>query len=165
MIARAVNSPRSWGPPLWNFLFVYAFRASTDKEVRTFRQICALLRRTLPCDDCRSSYNEIYAAEPPPAANQRQACARWLWRVKDCVNQKLEKPFVPFSHAVAAFAPSSGHADEALARCVADVERWLGAVDAYARESDARAMRTHVTYALRALEAHSGTSVLLDKVE
>ena len=87
--------PNVWGPPLWDLLFVIAFRSSdTDKMVQLF----GLMERVIPCQHCRRSYS-VYMKQCRLSriqADRPDSAAAWLWTMHDMVNQKLGKIAINF---------------------------------------------------------------------
>lgn len=87
--------PIIWGPAMWNVLFEAAFRLPKDACVRLFQEMSNLL----PCLHCRKSYG-LYVERFPPSKcinSEDLSAARYIWSVKDSVNQKLGTACLPFS--------------------------------------------------------------------
>ena len=58
------------------------------------------LKRLLPCEQCARSYRRLHDRRlPPPTLTDTdpECFAKWLWSVKDVVNQKLGKESTLFS--------------------------------------------------------------------
>lgn len=89
--------PNAWGPPLWDMLFTLAFRVPPDGVPRLV-DLFVLLKRVIPCQHCRRSYN-IYIEQVKPSsirAHKADSAAMWLWTIHDMVNQKLGKIAINF---------------------------------------------------------------------
>lgn len=84
---------------MWDMLFVLAFRMDETRgpeALADFSQLCRDLEHALPCDACKQSYGK-FLARVPPSFEKRSDVSKWLWTVKDMVNQKLNRPYVPYA--------------------------------------------------------------------
>ena len=81
--------PNVWGPPMWNLLFDLSIKCSDEKYddvVLLFR----LMEHVLPCRDCRKSLVDFRKKiELRMTPEDPTSTVRWLWVVRDMVNQKL----------------------------------------------------------------------------
>ena len=84
--------PNVWGPPLWDLLFVIAFKSKLDST--DMQHLFSLLEKVIPCQHCRRSYT-LYRTQVKPTTVIRndvsESAAMWLWTIHDMVNQKLGK--------------------------------------------------------------------------
>lgn len=78
---------RFWGPSGWQFLHQITF-AYEPRQRAAVRVLFETLPYVLPCKFCRSSLTE-YMREDPLVLDSRDALSRWLWRIHNCVNDKL----------------------------------------------------------------------------
>lgn len=88
-----------WGGPMWDLLFTLAFRideACHPDALTDFRELCMDLEHALPCATCKESYGKFLKRVPPTFAKKSDV-TKWLWTVKDMVNQKLNKAYVPYA--------------------------------------------------------------------
>lgn len=90
--------PVVWGPPLWDLLFSVAFHHPEGCDDALYDLFTSLMF-TLPCKDCQKSYAKILTRKAPLQRECRkdEYHAKWLWSVKDMVNQKLHKAYVGYS--------------------------------------------------------------------
>lgn len=91
-----------WGPPAWKFLFsmvagtfpvkVDSTNKAHSKIVSSFHSMFKSLENTLPCIYCRESY-KIFLKELPMSefSDSRKNMMKWLYLIRDRVNQKLMK--------------------------------------------------------------------------
>lgn len=82
--------PTVWGPALWNVVFEVAAHAPRELAFELFDE----MRGFIPCEYCRSSYRSYHAQLQPV---QTVEALDWIWTVRDMVNQKLGKPYLPVS--------------------------------------------------------------------
>jgi len=81
---------RFWGPPAWKLLHMASFQYNPKTQKEDMLTFLSLLPFVLPCKFCRKSLTEYYSADPPSAAMGSAATlSRWLWRIHNCVNDKL----------------------------------------------------------------------------
>jgi hypothetical protein len=82
-----------WGPPLWDSLFSICFRMTQNEaSLRHCEDMMKRLRYTIPCKHCRRSYNE-FVRKHPIIFESFGTPSKWLWKCKDNVNRKLQKPY------------------------------------------------------------------------
>ena len=71
---------------------------TTAKRYANFFESCAFV---FPCKYCRISYQEFIADDPPSKAlENRESLTRWLWRIHERVNQKLQKKGITYEELV-----------------------------------------------------------------
>lgn len=82
-----------WGPAGWQFLHAISFGypeqpTLVDKNhaLNFFKSV----GHVLPCDKCRSHYNDQVCKTPPDVEN-RESLSRWLVRVHNKVNRENGK--------------------------------------------------------------------------
>lgn len=88
--------PSIWGPLTWKVFFSIAFETDGKTCISYFDKMKSLI----PCPHCRSSYNYYFAKYNPNnyiKDNEPLSGAKWVWCIKDLVNQKLGKECIPFS--------------------------------------------------------------------
>ena len=81
---------RYWGPSGWKLLhsITFSYKEHLKNKYYDFFYIIAFL---LPCKHCRKSYSE-YITNDPIDTTSKEAFTKWLWRIHNKVNEKLEKP-------------------------------------------------------------------------
>lgn len=87
--------PAVWGPITWDVLFAVARDAPRSECIALFEHI----RYLLPCPHCKKSYASYIERIPPASSitdDDQHNAIRWLWTVKDMVNQHLGKQFLSF---------------------------------------------------------------------
>ena len=88
--------PGTWGPKCWSVLLTAAQRLPTEESTRLIETMALLL----PCVHCRNSF-AVYSEELVPsvciAKGDNESAMRYVWCVKDRVNQKVQQATVPFS--------------------------------------------------------------------
>lgn len=82
--------PSVWGPALWACAFECTVKLTYNQSLVLFDS----MQYFIPCVHCRESYAMFYRKMQP----YHGSATKWLWTVHDMVNQKLRKPFMPFSH-------------------------------------------------------------------
>ena len=102
--SRQDADPQVWGPVLWNLLFAAAERADFDLAASGGDDSPT----SLPCTSfSRCSKKPCHADVPShvPTAPETQTTAtfdlepftKWLWSIKDMVNQSLRVPELPYA--------------------------------------------------------------------
>ena len=103
-----------WGPTGWVFLHAVTFGypmdpakfdesnklapGTTMDRYKTFFETCGFV---FPCRYCRESYQEFIADDPPSKAlENRESLTRWLWRIHERVNTKLQKKGITYEELV-----------------------------------------------------------------
>lgn len=88
--------PAVWGPDVWRVLFAASFELPTETSVELFLAI----RHLVPCPHCRRHYVSHCRRVPPDAirTDTPLAAAKWLWTIRDMVNQNVGARSVPFKH-------------------------------------------------------------------
>ena len=88
--------PLIWGSPLWDLLFVLSYRCDdTNESLVEFGKLFDSLGHILPCKTCRRSYSS-HVKKVPPVFKCKEDVSKWLWTIKDLVNQSLKKKYVPY---------------------------------------------------------------------
>lgn len=91
--------PGTWGPKLWSVLF----SASRNLTTPDFVTLLNCLKDLLPCIHCKTSF-QLYCKEFDPIICIREDDAdsslRFVWAIKDKVNQKIRQTCIPFSRVV-----------------------------------------------------------------
>lgn len=81
---------RFWGPSGWRFLHLISFCYEPENQKESVRELFAMLPFVLPCKFCRVSLSEYMVEDPlEPALHSRGTLSKWLWRIHNCVNEKL----------------------------------------------------------------------------
>jgi len=99
-VERSVGLDASvWGPPLWDALFVLAFRACDATRRAAVLDMFNAMLHVIPCRTCRHGYQTFYARHPPPGECQDdpEGLAKWLWQCKQYVNKKLQRVNLPYA--------------------------------------------------------------------
>ena len=114
-----VRSVSTWGPTTWDVLFTLAIHH--DRAERKHVWSCFLvLGEVLPCSRCRKSYIKFLEKYPPDVKRcverEPDYAARWLWSVKDMVNQKLGKSYTSYPSAHARYTAFSSLVSDGLVR-------------------------------------------------
>lgn len=86
-----------WGPPTWvsvhSITFGYPVKP-TQEQKDNYKQYFKSLGDVLPCRHCRDSYKNFiasgYAEMTDDVFNDRDSLTRWMYRVHECVNRKLD---------------------------------------------------------------------------
>jgi hypothetical protein len=103
-----------WGPAGWVFLHSVTFGypmnpdefdanfeqppGTTKERYKTFFENSGFV---LPCRYCRESYQEFEKVDPvADALDNRESLTRWLWRIHERVNVKLNKPGISYEELV-----------------------------------------------------------------
>lgn len=87
---------RFWGPSGWRFLHLITVSDAPQRAGKKVHDFFELIAYVLPCKFCRSSYSEYIAKDPVPAAgSDTETWAKWLWRIHNCVNEKLRSQNLP----------------------------------------------------------------------
>ena len=94
-----------WGPPAWIFLHcvTFGYPVNPDEFDKQNNQIEGTTRMRyiqffrdiqyiFPCKYCRESYGEFLEQEPIDAEN-RASLTKWLWKIHNKVNKKLETKY------------------------------------------------------------------------
>lgn len=95
-------STKGWGPSGWFFLFsciMGAYPPQIDNRKiehrlikKNFKDMIYSLRYTMPCIFCRESFKGFVKESPiDPHLTGRIELMRWLYNIRDRVNQKLMK--------------------------------------------------------------------------
>jgi hypothetical protein len=87
----------TWGPKLWDCLFLCA----RDLEPADASAVLRLVRDLIPCALCRASYRHWHRTYP---LGEGGNAVEWLWYIHDLVNGKLGKPRLPLSKLLARLA-------------------------------------------------------------
>ena len=93
-------NPYLWGPALWQALFACAWNANNDQGVLLHRLLAELLPLLIPCEKCRAHFHKkqpivlknmakATKMTTPPRPDAPERAFRWLWHLKDQVNQTL----------------------------------------------------------------------------
>lgn len=86
----------TWGPPTWDCLFSIAFHHPREDREHLWKALL-MLQSVLPCPKCRKSYLKFLKRSPPDVnRDDDEYVAKWLWSVKDAVNQKLGKRYMSY---------------------------------------------------------------------
>lgn len=88
--------PNIWGPLTWKVFFSVAFETDGKNCILFFEKMKTLI----PCPHCRNSYAHYFSKYNPNnyvKEDEKLTGAKWLWCIKDLVNQKLGKECIPFS--------------------------------------------------------------------
>ena len=89
----------TWGSPLWDLLFTLTYHHPRDRY-EEFNRLFFSLMFVLPCAECQKSYIKFITKKNPiKVCSDDEYYSKWLWTVKDMVNQKLGKPYVSYSTA------------------------------------------------------------------
>lgn len=89
----------TWGSPLWDLLFTLTYHHPNEKH-EEFNKLFFSLMFVLPCAECQKSYIKFVTKKNPiKICSDDEYYSKWLWTVKDMVNQKLGKPYVSYSVA------------------------------------------------------------------
>jgi hypothetical protein len=85
-----------WGPSGWKLLhtITFAHPSPTGQKKAILKRFFQSLPFVLPCKYCRASLTEYMEALPVENALESAApyaLARWLWKIHNCVNDKLRK--------------------------------------------------------------------------
>ena len=89
----------TWGGPLWDLLFTLTYNHPKERH-EEFKNLFYSLMFVLPCAECQKSYIKFVTKKNPiRVCADDEYYAKWLWTVKDMVNQKLGKPYVGYSTA------------------------------------------------------------------
>ena len=90
--------PNIWGPKVWDVLFSCAFEMPKERSHEFFTE----MKHLIPCIHCLRSYVHFCTRlDPMLCINEdKDSAAKWLWTIHDMVNQKLNKPCIPFSTLV-----------------------------------------------------------------
>lgn len=100
-----------WGPAAWVFLHTITFSYPDRPNPATrrifknfFKSLCSIL----PCVYCRQSYSKYCLTKGGPLSlsddvlKSRKTLTRWLYKIHDAVNERLEKEDRPTYEAVRA---------------------------------------------------------------
>lgn len=89
-----------WGPPMWESLFCVAFGYPvnpTPQHKQNYKEFFKLLSFVLPCCMCRNSYAEYITNSSFALSDEvmisRNTLTKWLWNIKELVNNKLGKTY------------------------------------------------------------------------
>lgn len=89
-----------WGPAAWVFLHTITFSypdKPTPEMKRTFKKFFKSLCHILPCIYCRQSYTKYSNSKESPMRltndvfKSRSTLTRWLYKIHEAVNERLEK--------------------------------------------------------------------------
>lgn len=113
--------PVLWGGPLWQALFGMAWTCDAKRMPLLRTLLTEQLPPLLPCASCRA-----HAVQHIPRVNRRAKgtpkspghAFRWLWYLKDEVNQTLRKPSLSLADLTERYVLHGGLVDEVA---VADV--------------------------------------------
>jgi hypothetical protein len=91
-----------WGPPAWIFLHCVTFGYPVDPDKfdaennqiegttkMRYKQFFEYVKYIFPCKYCRISYAE-YLEEEPVDVENRKTLTKWLWKIHNKVNEKLQ---------------------------------------------------------------------------
>ena len=91
-----------WGPPAWIFLHCVTFGYPVDPDKfdaknnqiegttkMRYKLFFEYVKHIFPCKYCRISYAE-YLEEEPVDVENRKTLTKWLWKIHNKVNEKLE---------------------------------------------------------------------------
>ena len=84
--------PAVWGPKMWGMLFACAYHLPPSSAAELFDA----MKDLVPCPRCRRHYRAHHARVPFDAASA-DAAARWLWTIRDMVNQTLGQRTLAFA--------------------------------------------------------------------
>ena len=83
-----------WGPSGWKFLHLITFAEEHPSATQKKNLECffSTLPYVLPCKFCRASlseYVQTYPIDKAIVSTEPYAVAKWLWKIHNCVNDKL----------------------------------------------------------------------------
>ena len=82
-----------WGPSGWKFLHLITFAEEHPiKQKKNLECFFSTLPYVLPCKFCRASlseYIELHSIEKALNSSEPYAIGKWLWKIHNCVNDKL----------------------------------------------------------------------------
>lgn len=83
-----------WGPSGWKFLHLITFAEEHPSAIQKKNLECffSTLPYVLPCKFCRASlseYVQTYPIDKAISSTEPYAVAKWLWKIHNCVNDKL----------------------------------------------------------------------------
>lgn len=84
-----------WGPPGWKMLHLISFGSTAKKDC--LYNFFSSLPFVLPCKYCRASLSEYMtkiSLEDALESDAPNALGRWLWKIHNCVNDKLRKQHI-----------------------------------------------------------------------
>ena len=92
----------AFGPVAWHHLHTVGFAYPDDPspaEQENFARFLVYFTRTLPCGDCRTSFEAYVRRTFKPNTHLRscEALSRWIFRAHNAVNAKLGKRVIPDS--------------------------------------------------------------------
>lgn len=83
---------RFWGPSGWKMLHQITFNYDPKQQKAKIKEMFTTLPYVLPCKFCRASLTTYMRTDPvEPALESRAALSKWLYRIHNCVNDKLRK--------------------------------------------------------------------------
>jgi len=87
-----------WGPELWTSMHCISFGyplEPTDEHKTNYKNYFTLVGDILPCKYCRESYKEFIVKDPltDDVMKNRENLTRWLYRIHNKVNDKLETEY------------------------------------------------------------------------
>lgn len=83
--------PAIWGPKMWDVLFSCAFRLPRERAIELF----GVMKDLIPCPRCRRHYQSHH--ERVAIGTTQDAPFRWLWTIRDMVNQTLGQRSLAFT--------------------------------------------------------------------
>lgn len=96
------QDPHIWGGSCWILLHCIALtypKRATIAEKSHYANFLMALAPVLPCPKCRQSYLD-YIINHPPHLQSRRAFVRWTIDLHNEVNQRLQKPILPYKDAL-----------------------------------------------------------------
>lgn len=95
----SIHDPSVWGQTFWDTLYIVAFTyplqpTGADKQwTRWFYEVFA---HVLPCNTCGQDYARLLQLYPiDDWLKDREALCRWVYNVRNRVNEKMGKPLTP----------------------------------------------------------------------
>jgi hypothetical protein len=88
-------NPVVWGPPLWRLMTDVALVVDRSRDPRINKYAVFFFQSLgflLPCKWCRQSYQNYIIELPVEPFIARKETVRWVWEIKERVNDKLGKP-------------------------------------------------------------------------
>jgi len=99
-------SATDWGPSAWKFLHVMTFMYPDNpslEEQTSAENLFQSLRKLLPCERCRTHYEEEIILSPPNVLS-KSTLSKWLVNLHNRVNVRLGKTVYSYEQAASEYS-------------------------------------------------------------
>jgi len=99
----SISEPTKFGPGTWYFIHTMARDATSEDKKKLFSHFMNHVSLNLPCKNCQHHCQQYIKSNPLTPywtimeGGKDVGLFKWTWMFHNAVNQRLQKPIVPWS--------------------------------------------------------------------